>query len=221
MRSLTSSLASNQVTNGSPGPQPGAPPTGITSSQSLPYYAHWQGTATSTILASESESQLALSDVVQVATTPVGRHLGYRVSAAVPSTTSTHLHPHGVLAPPSTILVPPIPHDARPPSVIMAHNTSSPPSSVSNIPKEYRLKVPQLALTCDARRVPDPPVQHFSKNIDHLFEHWNSSMILSVDGRGIPVKYWPDVYKSLGRMKIKPKAWEAIKVEWGNWKVSQ
>ncbi|KIP01155.1 hypothetical protein PHLGIDRAFT_42940, partial [Phlebiopsis gigantea 11061_1 CR5-6] len=49
--------------------------------------------------------------------------------------------------------------------------------------------------------------------------HWNSSMILSVDGRGIPVKYWPDVYKSLGRMKIKPKAWEAIKVEWGNWKL--
>ena len=90
------------------------------------------------------------------------------------------------------------------------------------IPREYRLTIviDGLSLTLDARHVPDPPIQHFSKNVNTLFEHWKESTILSVDGHGIPLKYWPDVYKGLGRLGFKRKAWEAIKVEWGNWKVS-
>ena len=96
-----------------------------------------------------------------------------------------------------------------------------PAASSSTPPREYRLTltIDGRQLTCDARHVPDPPVRHFSKNVDLLFQHWAASTILSIDGSGVPLKYWPDVYKGLGRLGLKPKAWDAIKVEWGNWKV--
>ena len=79
------------------------------------------------------------------------------------------------------------------------------PSTTSPIPREYRLvlTIDSQRLTYDARHVPDPPIQHFSKNINLLFDHWTSSRILSI----------------VGRMGLKRKAWEAIKVEWCNWKV--
>lgn len=72
----------------------------------------------------------------------------------------------------------------------------------------------------DALRVPDPPMQHFSKNVESLFEHWNISNILRIGSQGIPIKHWRTVYKDLKRVGVKPRAWDAIKVEWGNWKVS-
>lgn len=90
------------------------------------------------------------------------------------------------------------------------------------IPQEHRLvlNIDGQKLTYDARHVPDPPVRHFSKSIDALFQHWTKSAILSIDGNGIPLKYWPDVYKGLGRLGLKCRAWELVKVEWCNWKVS-
>lgn len=76
-------------------------------------------------------------------------------------------------------------------------------------------------ITYDAATVPDPPVQHFSKDVDRLFVHWHTSVILKVAGRGVAVKYWAAIYKELKRAGVKSTAWDEIKVEWGNWKVSQ
>ncbi|KAG1814829.1 hypothetical protein EV424DRAFT_1541317 [Suillus variegatus] len=47
-------------------------------------------------------------------------------------------------------------------------------------------------------------------------KEWESSNLLCVGGRGIPVKYWGEFYK---RGKgVKNTAWDALRVEWGNWK---
>lgn len=105
-------------------------------------------------------------------------------------------------------------------SPISSRPAHQPSSSTSHIPRDYKLTlvINGQALTFDARLVPDPPVRHFSKNIELLFDHWTTSNILSINGCGIPLQYWPNVYKALGRIGLKAKAWEAIKVEWGNWK---
>ncbi|KAG1875821.1 hypothetical protein F4604DRAFT_1680686 [Suillus subluteus] len=53
-------------------------------------------------------------------------------------------------------------------------------------------------------------------DIDRLCKEWESSNLLCVGGRGIPVKYWGEFYK---RGKgVKNTAWDALRVEWGNWK---
>ncbi|KAG1858744.1 hypothetical protein DFJ58DRAFT_658634 [Suillus subalutaceus] len=68
----------------------------------------------------------------------------------------------------------------------------------------------------DKTRVPEPPTIHLSKDIDRLCKEWESSNLLHVGGRGIPVKYWGEFYK---RAKgAKTTAWDALRVEWGNWK---
>jgi hypothetical protein len=69
----------------------------------------------------------------------------------------------------------------------------------------------------DRTSVPDPPAMHFSNDISGLFQHWNSSDCLVVNGRGIPIKYWPEFYQA--KRGFKAGAWKAIRVEWGNWKV--
>ena len=96
------------------------------------------------------------------------------------------------------------------------------PPAPAKIPRTYvvTLVIDGARFIFDARHVPDPPVQHFSKDIDLLFVHWRTSTILTINGRGIPIKHWADVYKALKRTKVKPRAWDVIKVEWGNWKVS-
>jgi hypothetical protein len=40
-----------------------------------------------------------------------------------------------------------------------------------------------------------------------------------VNGHGIPIKYWGEFFKKL-KTRSKNSAWDSIKVEWGNWKVS-
>jgi hypothetical protein len=70
----------------------------------------------------------------------------------------------------------------------------------------------------DRTMVDDPPAKHFSEDIEGLFEHWNNSSLLVVNGHGIPIKYWPEFYQA--KKGFKSGAWKAIRVEWGNWKVS-
>jgi len=70
----------------------------------------------------------------------------------------------------------------------------------------------------DRTLVPDPPAKHFSSNIPGLFEEWHQSNSLVVNGHGIPIKYWPEFYQA--KKGFKSGAWKAIRVEWGNWKVS-
>jgi hypothetical protein len=111
--------------------------------------------------------------------------------------------------------------------------------SVANIvlnipcPQSTRLTLPAVAIdpknlaivklgeeefACDRTTVPDPPARHFSNNISGLFEHWHCSDHLIVNGRGIPLKYWPEFYRA--KKGFKAGAWKAICVEWGNWKVT-
>ncbi|KAJ3540346.1 hypothetical protein NM688_g6237 [Phlebia brevispora] len=42
--------------------------------------------------------------------------------------------------------------------------------------------------------MPNPPSMHFSKNLPSLMLHWNESTLLSINGQGIPVKFWDFVY---------------------------
>ncbi|KAG2745160.1 hypothetical protein P692DRAFT_20837017 [Suillus brevipes Sb2] len=68
----------------------------------------------------------------------------------------------------------------------------------------------------DKALVPEPPTIHLSQDIDQLCKEWESSNLLCVGGRGIPVKHWGEFYK---RGKgVKNTAWDALRVEWGNWK---
>ena len=69
----------------------------------------------------------------------------------------------------------------------------------------------------DKTKVPDPPTIHLSKDIDRLCREWEDSTLLVVNGRSIPVKYWPEFYKK-GK-GAKTSVWQALRVEWGNWKV--
>lgn len=69
----------------------------------------------------------------------------------------------------------------------------------------------------DKTRVPNPPCVNFSGDISRLFREWHTSTILTVNGRGIPVKHWEQFYKK--RKGIKEHAWELVGVKWGKWKV--
>lgn len=69
----------------------------------------------------------------------------------------------------------------------------------------------------DRTTVPSPPTIHLSKDVNQLCEEWEESNLLVVNGRGIPVKYWGEFYKK-GK-GVKTAAWDALRVEWGNWKV--
>ncbi|KAF9241065.1 hypothetical protein BU15DRAFT_73548 [Melanogaster broomeanus] len=68
----------------------------------------------------------------------------------------------------------------------------------------------------DISHVPDPPAINFSNDIDRLFHEWESSMLLIVNGRGIPVKHWGQFYKKV--VGAKEAAWDALKSKWGKWK---
>jgi hypothetical protein len=70
----------------------------------------------------------------------------------------------------------------------------------------------------DRTDVSDPPAKHFSDDIPGLFQQWHHSDLLIVNGRGIPIKFWPEFYRA--KKGIKQGAWKLIRVEWGNWKVT-
>jgi hypothetical protein len=89
-----------------------------------------------------------------------------------------------------------------------------------SIPDDENVSTARLgdeAFQFDKTKVPDPPTIHLSKDIDRLCCEWEGSTLLVVNGRGIPVKYWPEFYKK-GK-GAKTSTWQALRVEWGNWKV--
>lgn len=73
-------------------------------------------------------------------------------------------------------------------------------------------------LAFDKTTVMPPPAVRFSTDISALFREWHHSTYLVVNGRGIPVKFWGDVYKKCTGQNS--KAWALRKVQWGQWKVS-
>jgi len=64
-----------------------------------------------------------------------------------------------------------------------------------------------------------PPLIHFSGDIERLCHEWKSSNLLTVNGHGIPIKYWGEFFKKSKGRALSHSAWDSIKVEWGNWKV--
>ncbi|KAG1721165.1 uncharacterized protein EDB91DRAFT_1230884 [Suillus paluster] len=71
-------------------------------------------------------------------------------------------------------------------------------------------------LAFDKTTVMPPPAVRFSTDISALFREWHHSTYLVVNGRGIPVKFWGDVYKKCTGQNS--KAWALRKVQWGQWK---
>ncbi|KAJ7655998.1 hypothetical protein DFH06DRAFT_991982 [Mycena polygramma] len=73
--------------------------------------------------------------------------------------------------------------------------------------------------TFDITRVPNPPNIHFSSDMPRLFREWEDSALLTVNGRGIAIKYWPLFYKRRKQAASqKNGAWDKIRSVWGNWK---
>ncbi|KAG1769743.1 hypothetical protein EV702DRAFT_953770, partial [Suillus placidus] len=68
----------------------------------------------------------------------------------------------------------------------------------------------------DKTTVMPPPAVRFSTVISAPFREWHQSTYLVVNGRGIPVKFWGDVYKKCTGQNS--KAWALRKVQWGLWK---
>lgn len=69
----------------------------------------------------------------------------------------------------------------------------------------------------DKSQLRGPPLIHFSRDIEQLCREWESSDLLVVNGRGIPIKYWGEFFKK-SKTRGRNSAWDSIKVEWGNWK---
>ncbi|KAG1879739.1 hypothetical protein F4604DRAFT_1679332 [Suillus subluteus] len=94
-------------------------------------------------------------------------------------------------------------------------------SCVPSLPKRRQTQMPvqhdELGIALlngerfeyDKTQVPEPPTIHLSQDIDQLCKEWESSNLLCVGGRGIPVKYWGEFYK---RGKgVKNTAWDALR----------
>ncbi|KAG2146596.1 uncharacterized protein EDB93DRAFT_1104353 [Suillus bovinus] len=109
-----------------------------------------------------------------------------------------------------------IPHQAQHPMGQSAGTTTAVLPSSSQPLNLALLCLAMNGFEYDKTRVPEPPTIHLSKDIDRLCKEWESSNLLCVGGRGIPVKYWGEFYK---RAKgAKTTAWDALRAEWGNWK---
>lgn len=101
-------------------------------------------------------------------------------------------------------------------SMTLTHGRSIPASEIS----PQNLVVLTLGddeLAVDRTTVPDPPSIVFSHDLSALFAAWHCSDALVVNGRGIPIKYWPLFYHA--KNGIKGGAWKALRTIWGNWKV--
>ncbi|KAG1763968.1 hypothetical protein EV702DRAFT_1051544 [Suillus placidus] len=64
-------------------------------------------------------------------------------------------------------------------------------------------------LAFDKTAVMRPPAVRFSTDVSALFREWHCSMYLVVNGRGIPIKYWGEVYKRCAGENS--KAWALCK----------
>lgn len=111
-------------------------------------------------------------------------------------------------------------HKAR---VELVHQGASPsqahtlPAAVINPDHLAYAQLGEEQLAYDRTTVPDPPTMHFSADIPALFVHWNVSDLFVVNGRGIPIKFWPEFFKK--KKHIKQSAWDLTRTVWGNWKV--
>ena len=119
-------------------------------------------------------------------------------------------------------------HNAQPQPCTMAGHVAATTSAAALLPAAPREPLPPKKLgiahlgserfSYDKTTVPSPLTIHLSQDISRLCREWEASNLLVVNGRGIPVKYWGEFYK---RGKgVKTSAWDALRVEWGNWKVS-
>jgi len=100
-------------------------------------------------------------------------------------------------------------------------STAAAPVSREDIPAAH-LAIAHLGdedFAYDKSKLRGPPLIHLSKDIERLCHEWESSDILIVNGRGIPVKYWGEFFKK-SKTRGENSAWDLMKVEWGNWKVS-
>ncbi|KAG0702939.1 hypothetical protein DFH29DRAFT_874793 [Suillus ampliporus] len=71
-------------------------------------------------------------------------------------------------------------------------------------------------LAFDKTAVMRPPAVRFLTDVSALFREWHCSTYLVVNGRGIPIKYWGEVYKKCAGENS--KAWALRKVQWRQWK---
>ena len=102
------------------------------------------------------------------------------------------------------------------PPMSLTHGRSIPASEIS--PQNLVvLTLGDEELAVDRTTVPDPPSIVFSHDLSALFAAWHCSDALVVNGRGIPIKYWPLFYHA--KNGIKGGAWKALRTIWGNWKV--
>ncbi|KAG2138981.1 hypothetical protein DEU56DRAFT_801151 [Suillus clintonianus] len=97
---------------------------------------------------------------------------------------------------------------SKPRTMTQTASTSLPPEVIP--PENLGIAhLGQEQFPYDRTTVPSPPTVHLSKDINRLCEEWEESNLLVVNGRGIPVQ------KGKG---VKTTAWDALRVEWGNWK---
>ncbi|TDL17157.1 hypothetical protein BD410DRAFT_831670 [Rickenella mellea] len=95
-------------------------------------------------------------------------------------------------------------------------NVSVNNSELSSVENTHTAIVGDEELHYNPSMVPDVPVVRFAADLGQLFREWHSSERLQVNGRGIPIKYWPEFYKK--RKGVKEHAWAAIRNQWTNWK---
>ncbi|KAG1873455.1 hypothetical protein C8R48DRAFT_769887 [Suillus tomentosus] len=120
-------------------------------------------------------------------------------------------HPHPHTASMQSSSAPAQPFTTPTPAAQTAIPTQSiPPSNLAILQLEGR------ELVFDKTMVMPPPAVRFSTDISALFREWHQSTYLVVNGNGIPIKFWGDVYKKCTGQNS--KAWALRKVQWGQWK---
>ncbi|RDX50897.1 hypothetical protein OH76DRAFT_1555394 [Lentinus brumalis] len=108
------------------------------------------------------------------------------------------------------------PHAAGPVVPIIDAEMAAPEKQISVLLGDERL-------TCYASQIPDPPRRHYSQDIPELFHEWEHGGLLKIQGRAIPLKYWPDVYQKRsprrkGKREKDGDVWELMKGEYGKWR---
>ncbi|KAG0702936.1 hypothetical protein DFH29DRAFT_998890 [Suillus ampliporus] len=142
---------------------------------------------------------------------------------STPAPSVNHLSPHHIQAP---MPVHAAQHEVQVSTVMPSSGqlVSSAPCSKSHVMPRSPIRSHRLGIAFldgerfeyDKAHVPEPPTIHLSQDIEWLCKEWESSNLLCVGGHGIPVKHWGEFYK---RGKgVKNTAWDALRVEWGNWK---
>lgn len=94
---------------------------------------------------------------------------------------------------------------------------------VTSKSRKVSVRIGDEDFSFDPASVPDVPTVSYSQKLDDLFKHWDTILdkrdaYLVVEGRGIPVKYWPEFYNKRKGM-TNPSSWDAKKGQWGKWRV--